>query len=360
MTVGLSLYLDALRFLAALIVMWSHLSGQRFSGGVLWQIGPFGQEAVLVFFVLSGFVIGFVTDIKETNARDYAANRLSRMYSVVIPALILTVGLDAAGRAIQPASYIIPDTGWLSLLEAGLFVNQIWFIDTYPGSNVPFWSLGYEVWYYVLFGVFRFVRGHTRWLVLPVLGIFVGPSIVALFPLWLAGIAAYRLCSRGPVSPALGATLAAVGLLGCVVLEVWPALTVPLDTARIGLSARTGDLVHEYGIAACLGAHLVGVDTLCGRRLPPGLPARVVRFLANRTFSVYLYHLPLASFLIALIPWPPETLSGRCAIAFGTLGGCFLLAELTERKKEPWRRLFTCWLEAGTASAGRWATPRPH
>src|ERR1700742_1917757 len=81
-----SLYLDLVRFLAALAVFVSHICGQRFTGGLLWQSEPYGDEAVDVFFVLSGFVIGYVTDGRETSTRSFAVARLARIYSVALPA----------------------------------------------------------------------------------------------------------------------------------------------------------------------------------------------------------------------------------------------------------------------------------
>ena len=57
MTNALSLYLDALRFGAAFVVFVSHYVAERYTGGLFWQSMPYGRTAVLVFFVLSGFVI---------------------------------------------------------------------------------------------------------------------------------------------------------------------------------------------------------------------------------------------------------------------------------------------------------------
>lgn len=72
-----SLYLDLVRFTAAIAVFISHISGQRFTGGLLWQSEPYGDEAVDVFVVLSGFVIAYVASRSETDPRtlsrpDYA------------------------------------------------------------------------------------------------------------------------------------------------------------------------------------------------------------------------------------------------------------------------------------------------
>ena len=70
MTPALSFYLDLLRFGAALTVFVSHYAAGRISGGLFWQAGDYSRTAVLAFFVLSGFVIAWVT---ETQGRSISA-----------------------------------------------------------------------------------------------------------------------------------------------------------------------------------------------------------------------------------------------------------------------------------------------
>ena len=84
----LSIYLDLLRFTAALLVYLTHLPGR--CGGYFWQFASYGREAVIFFFVLSGFVIAFVSDTKERDPKQYFLNRMARLYSVVLPALLLS------------------------------------------------------------------------------------------------------------------------------------------------------------------------------------------------------------------------------------------------------------------------------
>lgn len=91
-----SIYLDLVRFTAAVTVFFGHVSGSRLTGGLFWQMGPYGPEAVDVFFVLSGFVIAYVYDTREHSLTDYAVSRFARIYSVAIPALIVTFILDAS------------------------------------------------------------------------------------------------------------------------------------------------------------------------------------------------------------------------------------------------------------------------
>jgi peptidoglycan/LPS O-acetylase OafA/YrhL len=105
MTSAVSLYLDALRFGAAFTVFLSHYGTGRISGGMFWYLADYGRTAVLVFFVLSGYVIAWVTEAREPTIEEYALSRAARLYSVIIPAFILTAALDYTGRAIDPRLY---------------------------------------------------------------------------------------------------------------------------------------------------------------------------------------------------------------------------------------------------------------
>jgi peptidoglycan/LPS O-acetylase OafA/YrhL len=85
-----SVYLDVVRFTAAFLVYLYH-SNQRFLSEAILPASHYGHSSVIVFFVLSGFVIAFVTDTKEFRLPAYAASRISRVYSVTVPAIVLTV-----------------------------------------------------------------------------------------------------------------------------------------------------------------------------------------------------------------------------------------------------------------------------
>lgn len=107
MTQPLSLYLDLVRTMAAFIVVLSHLGYGHLIGGHLWFFTCFGNEAVMVFFVLSGLVIGYVTDRRELTLSHYATARMARLYSVILPAMVLTLILDGVGYAMNLGGMII-------------------------------------------------------------------------------------------------------------------------------------------------------------------------------------------------------------------------------------------------------------
>src|SRR5215471_3078111 len=128
MTREFSLYLDLVRFSAAFLVFVSHSNFRELSERVIPAAG-FGHSAVIVFFVLSGFVIAYVTDTKEKLAQDYAASRLARIYSVALPALVLTILLDIFGERVSPRVYdgsTTHDWWLLRLISSALFLNESW------------------------------------------------------------------------------------------------------------------------------------------------------------------------------------------------------------------------------------------
>src|SRR5450631_4600597 len=147
-----SLYLDGARFLAALSVVAGHIEWS-FAPGLMPFIRDYhlATLAVGVFFVLSGFVIGYAVDRNETDARSYFLNRAARVYSVVIPVLFLTLLLDSYGRWLAPDVYSDTLNVWnifkevAKLITSLTFINQAWHLNIAAGSNVPFWSLAYEV-----------------------------------------------------------------------------------------------------------------------------------------------------------------------------------------------------------------------
>lgn len=107
MSPALSCYLDGMRLLAAMLVYLSHANASWLTGNlpVLWRISNLGNEAVMMFFVLSGFVIAFVTDKKEHTAREYLLSRFARLYSVAIPAIVLAFVSDSIGQSLSPSTY---------------------------------------------------------------------------------------------------------------------------------------------------------------------------------------------------------------------------------------------------------------
>jgi peptidoglycan/LPS O-acetylase OafA/YrhL len=151
-------------------------------------------QAVDVFFVLSGFVIAHVTANRERDARSYFVSRATRIYSVAIPAIVVTAILDPIGLSADPTIYeaayqpLAPGL----LFRSVFFLGEQWNSHRFPGSDGPYWSLGFEVWYYITFGIFLFSPPRWRWLASIAVLTFIGPKVAILFPVWLMGVSVYR------------------------------------------------------------------------------------------------------------------------------------------------------------------------
>lgn len=87
-----SVFLDLCRLMAALIVVYGHgmdffFPNHNKAPHLLYNIA---HLAVVIFFVLSGYVIGFTTNSNNRGVFKYSVARLSRLTSIVIPALLFT------------------------------------------------------------------------------------------------------------------------------------------------------------------------------------------------------------------------------------------------------------------------------
>ena len=353
----LSLYLDVVRFAAALTVFVAHFALQRLSGGMLWQLRPLGHEAVTVFFVLSGYVIAYATATRDDGVRDFAISRAARIYSVALPAVLLTAALDEIGSRIDPASYsgfgIVQDLSLWRFFSALSFTNELWTVSVRQGSNAAYWSLGYEVPFYLIFALALFTPPRWRgWAVAAAL-LAVGPSIAVALPLWLAGAAAYHYSQRRTLSSRSGMLLFAGSCLAWLGYEIIVLkLGRPIIEGNVFFKRK--EIVQDYIVCLLFTMNLIGFHA-AAQQLGGWLLARakMIRWMAGATFTLYLCHLSIAQFLVALSPWPIGDARSRLLVFVGTLAAVFALATLTERRKRFWRRLF----EAAWPGSGLRALP---
>lgn len=347
LTPTLSIYLDAVRLLAALAVLVGHLDQDGLHAGWL-GIGRFSHEAVVVFFVLSGLVIGHTTPPQRGDWRRYVSARAARILSVVVPAIALSFAVKGAaavwaGGALQ-AEYLSQDLRWANLVNAMLFLNESWGRTTALPWNSPYWSLCYEVWYYVLFGLAVFAPPHWRWAWVAAAAVVAGLSIVLMFPLWLFGLGLARQGMRlVPRSAAAGAALfgASVLAFGLLWASGWAeSLQKQLFSVVPGYwrlqSSQRFITDHVFGMLVAL--NFVAVRSL-GPVLAPGLlrVAPAVQRAATYTFSLYLFHRPLTEAAGHFYPNVAHDRGLSLAWLLLIVAVCVALGTVTESRKDRWR-----------------------
>lgn len=315
MNKGFSIYLDLVRFIAACLVYMYH-SNQRLLVENILPASNFGHSSVIVFFVLSGFVIAYVTDTKENTWTSYWASRLSRVYSVAVPAIALTLVLDSIGRNLLPALY----TGYpfdqflIRSLGSLLFANEVWFISITSFSNVPYWSICYEIWYYAAFGILMFMPRWTAIAMVLLLATALGPKIILLAPIWGMGVLLYYWQAPRRLSTATSWWLFSATVVAIVLFHyhgLSPAITEWLKT-QMGPDLHREFTFSKFFPADYILGILVAANFAAMRNVAVQIEPLMqiiespVKRLASYTFTLYLLHQPLFLFWAAVLRGDPS------------------------------------------------------
>lgn len=348
MQLAYSLYLDCIRIFATLLVFVSHMKYQTDSSG-LWV--SLGHEAVIIFFVLSGLVIEQSRANGNLQLGDYAVKRAARIFSIAVPALLLTVLFDAAGSSLDPSLYAgrydATDYAAVRWASSLLFLNELWFVSIQFFSNIPYWSLNYEVWYYVLFGLMLWPSRARLWLVGGGL-LVVGPKILLLLPIWIYGVFLSKLTRRHPLQNRLLAVafllLSLLGIFSYFHLNVSKAATdlllTVLDPAQVKALVFSKNFLSDYFLALFVGLNFYAVHGLLSgwNTVAPSV-TKTIRFGADMTFLVYLLHQPSLLLVSAVMQPVKETgyfIPLYLAVSFGLLLGLHLLTRHNKKWLQNW------------------------
>jgi len=350
--------LDALRGLLAVYVVIGHCRWLLWGGHAAWLAAPhaawetvpaygsavfrYGREAVMVFFVLSGFFIHFRWAEPATRERFQAApfyrRRWHRLAAPYFFALAITVICDLIGRAWWPTLYeartgdSIVDTTFVvggysqaSVVPAVMLLPSSLGRDF--GSNGPLWSIAFEAVYYALYPLWLRVRRRSwvaAFVAIPAMCLMLalGPvrifpvAVLMYYPIWLAGaLLAERMITVGVPRRAVA--------IGAAMFGAGAALYLLGDVLLVRVIAS---LVFGTGLVLAFGA----LQT----RDPVLLP--MFERLGVRSYTIYIVHFPFLALLSASVF---ETAGGRpthgwlaLAGAVVCVGAGWLCFELCERR----------------------------
>lgn len=314
MTSSMSGYLDLVRFLAAAAVYIVHLGSKPFTESYLhWYLTQFGDLAVTIFFVLSGYVIAHVVATREREWTTYASSRFSRLYSVALVAAAITLVLDSAGQSLAPRFYEIQKVLWeppsfVGYLASLAFVNE-WQVFGFDGisigTNGPWWSLSFEATYYLLAGLLLFAPALLSVPASIVVLLAAGSTVAALAPLWALGFFSYRLNARIHPPVTLAALLFVVGALA---IAAYPYLVWHVPKIEMSFPFGPGPfqrhIAADYFAAGAFAVHLVGASRLSQCISTVSSPVhKALQWAGSLTFPLYLIHYPVLCFAAAISPF---------------------------------------------------------
>jgi peptidoglycan/LPS O-acetylase OafA/YrhL len=376
-----STYLDLLRGLAAIEVFVGHfrnlffvdreeIINKSFLTDALYLITGFGHQAVMIFFVLSGFFISSsifkAYSLDRWSWKIYLVNRLSRLEVVLIPALLLTYfwdslgififGLDGVyggnGLGSNVANYNIADRLHPSILLGNLLFFQNIFSITF-GSNGALWSLANEWWYYVTFPLVLSLLGFgsnkknikkmlvSASLLVVVVYFLFKSGIIYGFPVWLMGTV---ICLLPIVTFSENIkTLRQLAIAGSSLVLIASLL---ITRIRLIDNDFTPDLL--VGISSSLLIYSLLNDTSIYTK---SAYSEITGFLSKISYSLYVTHLPILLFIkaitIAKMRWQPDLIH----ILFGvfvltvTFIYSFIIYSWTEAKTDKVRSNILNYLE---------------
>lgn len=323
-----ALGLDLMRAIAVTLVLISHWGG-HFG---LWfdlHTGPdleaAGEIGVQLFFALSGFLIGrILLDIVRTrpawrDLRVFLARRALRTMPLYFSWLAVLLILFPPRQ----------DAVWVGLRFATLTQNLIAPMppDYYYAVS---WSLAVEAWFYFLFG--GLLIALSRWIggrraLIPCLAAFMLTPLAVR----LAGIPAGDLVPNRIDEIAYGVAMARLflrggGLFGRPLTALAAGMVLIAAGVLPGVPVFAARTLAAGGCALCLPAAL-------SLRELPGWSAAPVRWLASRSYAIYLIHLTILYDVVELRLWTPGLVPAAvCAVLAMTLP--LGLAELSFRYLE--------------------------
>jgi peptidoglycan/LPS O-acetylase OafA/YrhL len=297
--------LDAMRGLAALIVVWSHAADYLFRGGfrdaydvqMMFAIDATdpGRIGVICFFLISGFIVPSSLAGGEGAIKKFAIKRFFRLFPAYWVSLILAIVVDflVLGKTYPLAQQVANATMIQNVLGQGHIQGL-------------YWTLQVELFFYV-FCAWIFSRGgigSSRFILSCLIASVISFALFNFFGGKLG------LINKHSKELFYTPFLLSVMLLGTLV-RIWfdTRLASDLRLAELGGLVVVGiPLVNFFasifGIILVsdpgrfLFSHLVGGALFFGTILFWQAPSKIFLRLGAVSYSIYLFH-PIAMHLVA-------------------------------------------------------------
>ncbi|TWT27731.1 acyltransferase [Planomicrobium sp. CPCC 101110] len=310
--------LDSLRGIAALIVVFHHFLfilpafKDDASPENLWidlfthtplHILWAGHEAVIFFFILSGFVLSlpFFKEGREFNYTDYVVKRFFRIYIPYIVSIFIAIllRLIVEERGISGLSSGFNEL-WENAIDAGIILSHILFLGEYTTRtfNSPIWSLIHEMRISLIFPfVVMFMNKNKLW---KTVGAAAACSLVAIVLIKLTGASSKSILYSFHylLVFVVGALLAKYRFLLLELVDKFKVKNYALFIGGILLLTYPWWFFRDFRIihvlddwVIILGASCIILLAFTSKAFSRFLNLKTNLFLGKISYSLYLYHM---------------------------------------------------------------------
>jgi peptidoglycan/LPS O-acetylase OafA/YrhL len=228
--------LESLRGMAAIYVMLYHVLKEPCGKYKIFFLLSFAQEMVILFFVLSGFVIYYSsTKTKNDCLQNFAVRRFRRIYPLFIVSLVVSyIFCCISEEKIVLINFNELLGNLLMLQDSSALKPGVWF-DSFLG-NPALWSLSYEWWFYLIFFLIYKLIASAMISLFGYITYFTYPNKISLtlmyFLIWWSGVELAREYLKNKLITFYGQRILLISLtLMCMLL----LLQVLIYRGRIGV-----------------------------------------------------------------------------------------------------------------------------
>ena len=299
--------IDILRGIAAVAILLFHYKNffvgsidipmarmsENFFVQLLWPIHKYGANAVMLFWVISGFVFMHVyAGQQSTTAKSYAINRFARLYPLHFATLLLVAVLQLISVETLDATQIYQNNDLKHFGLQLLFASN-WGFEDGHSFNGPIWSVSIEMLIYIVFFFyFKTIRTSIMTLCIAIVAFLllfaVTDSMIALCGYYFfVGSLVYALWKTAQALPqkfTFAGGLAAI-VVGVVAMIAVNELSIPLPLS-LQLSFVFGAII--FTLAA--GESAFGNSA-----------TKPLRWIGDITYSSYLLHSPIQIAFLVLV-----------------------------------------------------------